>query len=213
MRDQVRNRFRRHVVPALAAVGGHLDAAVVGADPDFIVVARRWRDRVNDAVAARGGVRDRDIAVAVLRAVALAGEIGADDVPVLAFVVRAEQHLRARVERIRRVRGERDRRDPRVAVFDVGRALAVCGRRATAKRSALRRCANPSAKCASPSRSRRRCSDLRDRAYRNRARRRRPGASRGTRSRRSRCGLRCRRCRNPAGPSRSSTGSGCRSAR
>ena len=125
----LRDVVRRDVAPVRAAVGGGLDQAVVGADPDFVVGARRWRDRVDDAVAARGGVRDRHVAVAVLRAFLLAGEVGADRVPVLAFVGRAEQHLRARVERVRRVRGECDRRDPRVAVFDVGRPLAVCGRR------------------------------------------------------------------------------------
>src|SRR6185312_12221644 len=120
-----RQALGRDVLPALAAVAGELHQAVVGADPDLVVAARRGRDGEDHAVAAVARLLRRGLALAVLRAGLLAVQLGAYHAPVLALVGAAEQHLRAHVQRIRRLRRERDRGDPGVVVLEVGGALAV----------------------------------------------------------------------------------------
>src|SRR3954471_6348590 len=43
-----RDRRRRHVLPCLSIVGGQLNDAVVGADPDHVRVHRGWTDGIDD---------------------------------------------------------------------------------------------------------------------------------------------------------------------
>src|SRR5690606_4066140 len=92
----------RQFEPTLAAVAAGPDAAVVGADPELALLARRLVDR-----------RDRAVGhVALLLVGVVAGEIRTDRHPLLALVARTVQVLAAGVDRVRRVRRQQDRRVP-----------------------------------------------------------------------------------------------------
>ncbi len=96
---------RRQVRPRAAVILRQLHLAVVGAHPDRAGPQRRLRDRRDRAV----GHVQADLRRVVRR------EVGADFLPRVAAVERAEQDLRAGVDDLRVVRRERDRRDPVVA--------------------------------------------------------------------------------------------------
>ncbi len=102
------------LVQRLAAVARELHVAVVGADPDRARGLRRFADRVDRRVHFGGGVVDRDAAgffLALLLRV-VGGEVRRNAVPGLALVARAEQELRAHVERALLVGREVQRRVP-----------------------------------------------------------------------------------------------------
>ena len=114
------------VRPGLAAIARELHVAVVGAHPDHVAVLRRLADRVDRRVHLGRRVVDRDAArfFLLLLERVVRGEVGRDAVPVLALVARAEQELRADVDRALLVRAHFDRRVPVVAQL----LLEACGR-------------------------------------------------------------------------------------
>src|SRR2546423_1885854 len=80
-----------------AAVGGHLQIAVVGADPDGVRVARGLADHRDGGVGLRRGVVHGDAArlfLALLLRI-VGGEIRRDALPGVAAIPGAEEELRA----------------------------------------------------------------------------------------------------------------------
>ena len=125
------------VRPGLAAVARQLQVAVVGADPDHLRVLRRLADRVDRRVHLGRRVVDRDAArlllLLLLRVVRR--QVGRDALPRLAAVARAEEELRADVERALLRRAEVDRRVPVEAqLLSCSRPSAGC----RARRAVLR---------------------------------------------------------------------------
>src|SRR4029077_162097 len=102
---------RSDVPPALAAVAGEADQPVVGAHPDEVALDGGGRDGRDHAVAARLGAGGGDVGRAVGGPGDGAGEVRAHRLPVVAAVGRAEEHLGAEVEGVRRQRGDGDRGD------------------------------------------------------------------------------------------------------
>src|SRR5262245_51716320 len=98
------DRFR-DVGPTAARVPGHLRLAVVSADPDHARLRGRFVNRGDRAIL-NGRARRTD-----LRGV-VCSQIGADLLPGLAAVARAEQRLSASVERLRVMRRDTQRRHP-----------------------------------------------------------------------------------------------------
>ena len=90
-----------HVRPGFTAVAGELDVAVVGPDPDEVLILGRLADGEDRGVHFRGRVVDRHAAglflLLLLRVVR--GQVGRDAIPGLAVVAGAEEELRADVDR------------------------------------------------------------------------------------------------------------------
>src|SRR6185437_2781619 len=104
--------------PALAAIAGDADHAVVAAGPDGVGVGARKGDR-NDGVVGLGAgdvVDDFAAAVDLLRFV-VAGEVGADRGPTEAAIGGVEQHIAAHVDIVGALAAHFDRRGPVEAVL------------------------------------------------------------------------------------------------
>ena len=100
-----RQIMRRDVVPGCAVVARQLDQAVVGADPNRPRGHRRRRNRVNHALRA------------FLFFARPQSEIGTDNFPRIAAVRSLHQKLRRLIERVRRLKRERDRRGPWITML------------------------------------------------------------------------------------------------
>ena len=98
------------VVPVLSAVAGELQVAIVGADPDEPGGERRLADRGDRGVHLGDRVVDRDatrlLLLLLLRVVGR--QVRREALPALPVIARAEQELRANVERCRVVWREGD---------------------------------------------------------------------------------------------------------
>ena len=123
--DPLRQPLGRDVLPALAAVAGDVDQAVVGAGPDHARLERRLGDVEDRVVVLDAGVvlGDRAARGALPRLV-VARQVGRDHRPALAAVGALEQHLGGGVERARVVGREDDGEVPLEAVLEVGGAGA-----------------------------------------------------------------------------------------
>ena len=101
---------RRHVLPALAAVAGDLDQAVVGAGPERVRGLERRSEGVDRAaLLGRRGILVGELAQARRDARALARQVGADGAPGGAAVAGLEDHVGGEVEHVRVGRREDDR--------------------------------------------------------------------------------------------------------
>ena len=105
---------RPRIGPRPATVARHLHAPVVGAHPDPLAVLRRLADRVDGRVHLGGGVVHRDAArLLLLLLLRIVGrQVRRDPLPALAVIARAEEELRADVDRALLVRREVDGRVP-----------------------------------------------------------------------------------------------------
>ena len=91
-----------HVLPVLSVIGRHVDEAVVASGPNQAFLHRRFRDRKHRAVGLHASVvaGDRPTRPLLFRFV-VSGQIRTDRFPGLATVARAEDDLRAMVNRLR----------------------------------------------------------------------------------------------------------------
>src|SRR5262249_48989426 len=118
--DPFGDPFGRHVGPVLPAVARDLDVAVVGPDPDHVLLRRRLHDGEDRVVDLHTGVivGDRPSGLALLRLV-VARQVRGDLLPRLALVAAPQEDLGAVVEGAGIVRGKQDRRVPLEAVLQV----------------------------------------------------------------------------------------------
>ena len=124
-----RERARRDLAPAFAAIAGELDQAVIGAYPDHLCRQGRGGDAENHAIAAGRGGGDCHRFLTIRGTCALARQVRTDNLPVRAAVRGAEQYLCAVQQRMWRRRSEHQRRDPSPAIFQLGRPLGVAAHR------------------------------------------------------------------------------------
>ncbi len=101
-RAPLRHGLGRNVRPVFAAVGGHVNQAVVRAGPDQVFLRRRLHHGEDGAIHLHAGVVLGDgTAGRLLLALFIAREIRADGLPVHAFVRGLEQHLGGKIKRVR----------------------------------------------------------------------------------------------------------------
>src|SRR6185437_13403109 len=92
---------RGDVGPVGAAVGGEMHEAVVAAGPNQALLLGRFGDGKDDVVVLGAGVVLGDGAAGgLLLALVVAGEVGADDGPVIAHVGALKEHVAAVVNRL-----------------------------------------------------------------------------------------------------------------
>ncbi len=94
---------RSDVLPVFAGVCGDVDKAIVGADPDDVLLSRRGRDRVNDAAvfALRGIVGNKLLSEVRGNAGIFARQVGTDFMPAVSVVVGGEEYVRSEIEGMR----------------------------------------------------------------------------------------------------------------
>ena len=114
------HRFRRHVLPGLAAVARHMHQAVVGRGPDLVPPMGRFDDagagRVDLGAGAFAGDRPAGRPLPLARVQA---QVGRDALPAHALVAAAEHAVAAGIDRPRIVRREDDREGPGEAVLQI----------------------------------------------------------------------------------------------
>ena len=116
--------LRRHVLPRLPVVTRDVHEAVVRARPQHAARDRRLREGEDRAVVLGAGVVLRDRAARGAEPLRIVSrEVGADGLPRLALVARAEDAVAAVVEHVRVVWRQRDRRRPLEPVAHGARAL------------------------------------------------------------------------------------------
>ena len=98
------------IIPMLPAIAGQLQVAVIGTDPDEPGRHRRLADRIDRGVHLRRRIVDGDTSGLFLLLLLgiVAGQVRRDPLPALTVVARAEQKLRADVNRARLMRGQRN---------------------------------------------------------------------------------------------------------
>ena len=121
--------LRRHVQPVRTAVARNSHEPVIGAYPHQRIAERRRRNIKNDAITTGLGIRHFDVAIAMLRALSLAGQIGADNLPMFTAIGAAPKLLGTDIERIGLERRHRERRYPGVAIFHRRLSLAIAANR------------------------------------------------------------------------------------
>src|SRR5438477_1483436 len=108
-----------HIVPALSTIAGQLQVAIVGSDPDHILVLGRFADGINGGMHLRGGVIDSDptrlFLFLFLRIISR--QVRRNTLPVLTMIARTKEKLRAHIEYPFLVRRERHRGIPIPAQF------------------------------------------------------------------------------------------------
>ncbi len=108
----------RDVLPGFAAVAGEVHEAAIAAGVNEVLFERRFEDVIDGVVvfAARAFVGERAAAISLFCGI-IAGQVGADGLPVQAAVGGFKQHIRCVVNDRRIVRGSHDGRIPVEAVL------------------------------------------------------------------------------------------------
>ena len=90
-----------NVAPSLSSIAGHLQVAVIGANPDDRLIFRRFADRINRGVHFCRRVVDSDAAGLLLLLLlgVVRGQIRRDAIPRLSVVARSKKKLGADVDR------------------------------------------------------------------------------------------------------------------
>ena len=115
---------RRDLAPALSAITGHVQQAVVGARPQRVRILRAFLDGEDRVVHFEVFVRVGTGTLAVLVGL-VARQVRADGLPVVASVRRFEQHVRRVVDDVAVVPRNDNRRVPVEAVFLFARRQAA----------------------------------------------------------------------------------------
>ena len=119
-----------HARPRRAVVAGHVQIAIIKADPDDSLLHRRLGDTVDGVVVlGGGGLGDGGAARPAMACGVVLGKIGRNCRPCPSKIAGPEQHLRSEVEHLAIVRRRDNRRVPVKAILQrIDRSAVVAAR-------------------------------------------------------------------------------------